>query len=207
MRLDLEPARTVPPRLDAGAPRWAPWIEVALLVRASVPAWAWAATEWVHRAAEVAGDGTPAGEPVPFEPSARAAFPGEPPPDRRAGPPPRLDHEKARALAVAVLAAWRPAVHRHAELALVSRLDEPADEFRRRCLAPLRPLLQGGGPPPADAAARLAALARGIQSMTLGPEHLDALCARVAVAWHPAGGGPRPAAGDAMVAGTVRERR
>jgi hypothetical protein len=207
MRLDLAPVRTVPPRLDDGAPMWAAWIEVALLVRAEVPAWAWAESAWLHRAIAVAGEGRPGGTSVPFEPAARAASPGEPPLERRAGPPPRVGREEARALAAAVLASLRPEVHRHAELGLVSRLDEPAGEFRRRCLAPLRALLPGGGPPSADAAARVAALVRGIETVALGAGQLATEYARVGVAWYPVGSGPRPAESDAMLAGAARGQR
>jgi hypothetical protein len=56
-------------------------------------------------------------------------------------------------------------------------------------------------------AVRLAALARGVETMALGPERLEVMHARVGTAWYPAGSGPRPAAGDAMLAGAARERR
>lgn len=206
---ELEPPRHVLPRPGDPCGSWVPWLELSLLVRANVREWGHVESAWFHRAFAVGSDGSPAGDAVPFDPAARAAVPGEPPAMNGDRPPAAVAKGAAREVVAAVLSNWRPAVHRHPELEVVSRLDEPADEFRRRCLAPLRPLVQagGGGAAAAARAARLGALARGIETVRLDPECLEVLIARLAVVWYPAGSGPRPPASDPMVAGGARECR
>jgi hypothetical protein len=208
-RLELAPPRHVPPRPGDPCGSWAPWLELSLLVRASVPEWGHVESAWFHRAFAVGPDGSPAGEGVPFDPAARAALPGEPQGTLDVRRPAAVTEGAARAVVADALATWRPALHRHLELGAVSRLDEPAGEFRRRCLAPLRALVQagGGGAAAAELAARLEALARGIETARLDSGSLDVQSARVAVVWYPTGSGPQPPASDPMVAGDARERR
>jgi hypothetical protein len=196
--------RHVQPAPGRAARTWGAWLEAALLVRTTVSAWEHADEGWLHWAVRLTADGAPAGDVVSFDPGRHASASGEPPSGERTHGPIVLDEGMARRWLAGTLAAWRPALHRHADLGLVSRLDEPGEEFRKRCLTPLRPLLQGRGKVSAEAAERLSRLARGIETIQLAPEHLDVRCARVAVVWYPCKAEPASAGGDPMVTGQAR---
>jgi len=203
LRFELAPPRHLPPAGGGGSCRWVAWLEAALLVRVAVPAWAHVEESWVHWAFRLAPDGGADGRARPFDPAARAALPGAPPAALRPG----VGESEARAIVGDEWARWRPALHRHPDLGVVSRLGESADAFRRRCLSPLRPLARRGGADAATVAARLGELAAGVESMRLGAENVEVRAARVAVAWYPEGTEPAPLPDDPMVAGAVRESR
>jgi hypothetical protein len=208
VRFEISQPRRVRPPDGADAAAWVPWLETALLVRVEIPAWGHAEETWLHWAFRVAPDGRPGGAALAYDPGCRAAIPGAP----EAGVerfPTRIRESEVCGFVAEQLASWRPVVHRHRELGVVSRLDEPAESFRRRCLAPLRPLLQRGGASTARAevAARIGALASGIESMRLGAASLSVRCAQAAEVWYPEGTGPALSPADRMVAGTAQEAR
>ena len=204
----MAPPRHVPPARGVETGAWSPWLEAALLVRTEIPAWEHAEEAWLHWTFRVTPDGRPFGPARAYDPSCHAAVPGEP--ETGGGPPlPEIREAAARELVAEHLAGWRPVVHRHRELGVISRLDEPGETFRKRCLSPLRPLLQrdGASMPPAEIAARLGTLASGIETAHLGADSLELRCARLAVVWYPAGIGPALAPVDPMVSGPAKESR
>ena len=201
--------RHVLPSPDGSDGGWTAWIEAALLVRAEIPAWDHVEETWVHWAFRPAAEGAPAGPAPSNDPAVRAAVPGAPAIEGQARPATAIDEAAARELVAGHLARWRPAVHRQRDLGIVSRLGEPRETFRKRCLSPLRPLLRAGAGAIAQAelAARLVALASGIETIQLGADSLELRCARMAVVWHPEGAGPASAPPDVMATGAAKEKR
>ena len=207
VRWEFQPECHVRPSSGGGACAWDAWLEAAVLMRATVAAWEYADEVWLHWAVRLDVAGAPEGDVRGFDPGRYARAAGRPPGGAHHRSPIVLDEAMARGWVSGRVAAWRPVVHRHAELGIVSRLDESADEFRKRCLAPLRPALRSGGVAAVAVAERLGDLARGIETLRFEPGHHELRCARVAVVWYPAGTAPACAGGDAMVTGAPRGRR
>jgi hypothetical protein len=113
----------------------------------------------------------------------------------------------AVALVAAVLAEWRPLLHRQPALGLVSTLDESRDGFRRRCLGLLRPLLLDRAAPAESVAERLAQLAAGIESRSLDLADAAVRVARVGLVWYPASREPAALPAELMARGAPRGTR
>jgi hypothetical protein len=185
---------------------FSPWIEAALLLRIEVAAWAFREDSWAHWTAPLDSGGSPCGAARPFDPGRHAMTPGEPEGLEPASAV-RIGEPAARAFVDAVLAQWRPVLHRQPMLGLVSRLDEPRDEFRKRCLGLLRPLLNRTGTSGEELAEKLARVAADIASVSIGREEIAVRHAEVGVVWYPAGREPATTAVDLMTTGTARGGR
>jgi hypothetical protein len=176
-----------------------PWVEVAALVRMTIAAWGSSDETWLHWAVPVVeGRPDPDGW-VLFDPGRRAAFPGNPAPELRAGEV-AIDECSAAGLCESLQRRWRPQVHYHPVLRLCSRPDESREEFRRRCASVFSRAAgqRSGGASGGEASARLAA---AFESRTLTVDELEVLWWRVGVAWYPEGVGPAPAQADPLMHG------
>jgi len=199
----LQPPRWIHSRSGAGTLAFMPWLEVSALVRVRVAPWRHDDRLWVHWAVPCP-EGRPRADAArPFDPGRRAGLSAEPPGARRVAPAP-TDHA-AVDTASRLLAAWRPQLHRQADLELVSRLGETGGEFRHRCLRMFGPAVRSGRLPDADARAGLARLAAGVESRTLEPVEIAAESLQVRVAWYAQGDDPAPAGSDLLVDGAVRQ--
>jgi hypothetical protein len=203
-RYEIAPACRVAASPGSRPAAWSPWLEAALSLRVTVPEWQHDEGSWAHWAAP-AGD--PAAAPRRYDPGRFAVVAGAPDAAAAGTAPAGLDEVAARGFVERVLAGWRPALHRQSSLGLVSRLDEPREEFRRRCLALLRPLLSGGGADREAVAARMAKVAAGIESLVLEAGRLEVRHARVAVVWYPDGRVPAVPVAELMVGGAARGAR
>lgn len=132
-RPDLVRPRTLSAPTGTAPVGYRPWVEVAAVVRVSVAGWGLDDTSWVHWAVPVSEGQAELLGAVTFDPGRRAAFPGEPSPELRRGEA-ALDETAAARLGEALLARWRPRVHYNTALRLPSRLDEPLETFRQRCI-------------------------------------------------------------------------
>jgi hypothetical protein len=205
MRLEIAPAcHVVAPPGDV-APCHSAWLEGALRLRATVVPWHFREEAWSHWAAPLGGDGASWGAPRRFDPGRFALAPGRP--DGATAPDPALGEQAAAAFVELVIGQWRPVLHRQPELALVSRLDEPLEEFRRRCRSALRPLLTAGPADPAELATESARLSAAIESISLGGEEIIVLHGRIGVVWYPVGREPAAASPELMLAGAARGGR
>ena len=202
---ELQPPRLLHPSPAAADAGFVAWLEVSALVRVRVEAWRHDERLWLHWAVPCAG-GTPRIDGArPFDPGRRAGRVGEPADALRAGAAP-----EARAALEAgsrVLAGWRPQLHRHAPLDLVSRPDEPIAEFRHRCLGVLGPALRSGRLRGAEAPAELGRLAAAIDTRSLGATEIEAENLQVRVAWYPVDEAPATAGADLLVTGAARRAR
>jgi hypothetical protein len=180
-----------------------PWLEVSALVRVRVEEWQHDDRLWVHWAVACPGGAPRLDAARPFDPGRRAGQTGEPSGIQRRGTAPH--HRTAVEAAQRLLADWRPLLHRQGALGLVSRPDEPVEQFRHRCLGALGPAIRSGGLRGDGAQAALARLAGGIESRTLGPAELEAESLQVRVAWYAEGDEPALAGADLLVDGTARQ--
>ncbi len=199
--VDLAGPRSISSPIGARAPRFAPWLEVAVRVRLVVEPWAYRECAWVHWAVPVQQGTLRLDGARPFDEGRRAASVGEPPPDLREADFAVTPDEASR-VTRSLVGAWRPTLHRHAELNLVSLPDEGREAFCARCLALLAPAVRRGGP---TVSARIARLAQDIETLRLGREGLELLAARARIGWYPAGIEPGETANREMV--SVRSRR
>jgi hypothetical protein len=199
MRPELCPARTVSAPVGGAPFEYRPWVEVALQVRARVPAWGLEEDGWVHWAVPVRAGRPDLNAATPFDPGRRAAVVGEPPEGVRQGET-RLDESEAARICEALLARWRPQIHFHSVLRIPSRLEEPLEDFRRHCLRLLPPPLRGGGPQ-GSKEAEAAPLAASIESRALTDDELLVLTLRVGLGWYPAGVEPVAAPTDPLMRG------
>ncbi len=206
MRLEIAGPCHVPSASDAASALYAAWLEAALLVRVAVADWDYGEETWAHWTSPVGGDGRTTAAPSRFAPARFAVTPGEPERGPATGSL-RLGEKEAREFVATVLAHWHPALHRQPELGLVSRLDEPRDEFRKRCLSLLRPLLLAGTAGRETIAGRLARIAAGIESLPLSVEQITVRHARLGLVWYPEGRAPAVPAAELMVAGAIRGAR
>lgn len=195
-RPDLVRPRTISALTGTAPVGYRPWVEVAAVVRVSVAGWGLDDTSWVHWAVPVSeGQAEPQGA-VAFDPGRRAAVPGEPSPELRRSEA-ALDEAAAARLGEALLARWRPRVHYSAALRLPSRLDEPLEAFRQRCIG-----LFGSVPGRCEGFDRdgkeTKRLAAAIESRALSGDELEVLLWRVGVAWYPTGVEPAPASADPL---------
>jgi hypothetical protein len=190
---------------SAGRPAdgYAPWVEVSALVAVRVDEWGHEDSQWLHWAMPVRGDVVCAGQARRFDPGRRAARLGTP---AATGDTDRtLPSDAAvRDAALSVASGFAGELHRSRELGLVSLLGEPKDVFRPRCLAVLAPALRGVGQGAPEAAARLARLAASIETIRLGPEHVELHVLLARVAWYPVGEEPALAEAGLMVSGPPR---
>jgi hypothetical protein len=195
-RPDLVRPRTISAPAGAAPAGYRPWIEVAAVVRVSVAGWGLDDTSWVHWAVPVSEGQPEPSSAVTFEPGRRAALPGKPSPELRRGEA-ALDETAAAGLCEALLARWRPRVHYDAALRLPSRLDEPLEAFRRRCLGLFGPVpgRREGCDRGGEEAERLA---EAIESRALSGDELEVLLWRVGVGWYPTGVEPAPASADPL---------
>jgi len=200
----LQP-RLLHPSPAAAAGGFTAWLEVGALVRVRVEAWQHDERLWMHWAVPCAGGVPEIDAARPFDPGRRAGRAGEPGESVRAGRAP--DERAALAAATGLLAGWRPQLHRHARLGLVSRPDEPVDQFRRRCLGVLGPTIRSGRLGGPAAPAELGRLAAEIETRTLGDGEIDTESVQVRVAWYPVDEAPAAAAADLLVGGAARQRR
>jgi hypothetical protein len=185
MRPELVPPRIVSARAGSAPAHYRPWVEVAALVRMTIAAWGSSDETWVHWAVPVVEDSPDPDGGVPFDPGRRAAFPGDPAPELRAGEA-AIDEGSAAGLCQSLRDRWRPQVHYHPVLRLSSRLNEPREEFQRRCASVFSRAARqrGGAASDREAGARLAA---AFESRTLTGDELEVLWWRVGVGWYPAG--------------------
>jgi len=197
---EILPPRTVSAPVGATSGRYRPWYEVSVLLDAGVPEWGWRDVTWHHWAIPCAGEGPDPGAVRAFDPARRAAMPGAPP--HVAGP--ALDEGVALRLARAAMSGLEREVHRQPRLGLVSTLAEGREAFRRRCLASLGPALRLGRLHGGEGAARVAALARGIESRTLAEGELSIIALQVRIGWYPEGTEPLAAAAELLVSGPAR---
>ncbi len=199
MRPELRPARTVSAPAGGAPVEYRPWVEVALQVRARVPAWGLEEDGWVHWAVPVRAGRPDLNAARPFDPGRRAAVVGEPPDEVRQGET-TLDESEAAGICEVLLARWQPRVHFHSDLRIPSRLEESLEDFRRRCLRLLPPPLRGGGLQGSEAA-EAARLAASIESRTIADDELLVLTLRVGLGWYPAGVEPAAAPADPLMRG------
>jgi hypothetical protein len=205
-RVELAPpCRIAAPPGGGGGPLL-PWMEAALLVRVRLPAWQHREEAWLHWAVALAPDGSPAASPRRFEPGryAREPLAGG---TTIGADVPGPGEAEARAFVGDLLASWRPVVHRHVELGLVSGLDEPREAFRRRCLAALRPLLTDATGRRESAAAELARVAGGIETAVVERADVELRFARVGVGWYPEGREPVLPPDELLITGAARGAR
>lgn len=190
MRPELVPPRIVSAPAGTEPTRYRPWVEVAALVRTTIAPWDSSDDTWVHWALPVVEEIPDPDAVVAFDPGRRAAFPGDPAPELRGGEV-AIDEASVAGLCQSLRDRWRPQVHFHPVLRLCSRLDEPHDEFRRRCVSIFGRAAQqqGGATSDPEAAVRLA---EAFQSRILTGDELEVLWWRVGVAWYPAGIEPVP---------------
>jgi hypothetical protein len=201
----LQAPRWIGARGASDGAEFVPWLEVSALVRLRVDAWRHDDRFWVHWAVPCPGGAPQPGSARRFDPGRRAGQAGEPHEAGRGGQAPGDD--VARNTAARLLAGWRPLLHRHELLELVSRADEPVEQFRRRCLAAFGPAVRSGELRGEQAQATLARLADGIESRTLGPAEVEAESVQVRIAWYPADEPPTTAADDLLLVGAVRQAR
>lgn len=199
MRPELRPARTLSAPAGQSKAGYRPWIEVAVQVRVSVPEWGLDETGWVHWAVPVRVGRPDLNAALPFDPGRRAAVVGEPPGELRRSEA-SLDGSETARICEVLLARWQPRVHFHSVLRIPSRLEEPLEDFRRRCLRLLPPLLRGGGLQGSEAA-EAARLAASIESRALADDELLVLTLRVGLGWYPAGVEPAAAPADPLMRG------
>lgn len=199
----LQPPRWIHARGSTDDVAFVPWLEVSALVRVRVEEWRHDDRIWVHWAVACPGGSPRLDAARAFDPGRRAGRAGEPGDRLRAGAPP--DERAALDAGARLLTGWRPLLHRHDLLGLVSRPDEPLELFRRRCLGGLGPMIRSGqlrGPGAQAATARMAA---EIESRTLGPAELEAESLQVRVAWYADGDEPALAGADLLVDGAARQ--
>jgi hypothetical protein len=190
-RPDVVRPRTISAPTGTTPVGYRPWVEVAAVVRVSLAGWGLDETRWVHWAVPVSeGRVEPLGA-VTFDPGRRAAVPGEPSPELRRGEA-ALDETAAARLCEALLARWRPQEHYNAALRLPSRLDEPLEAFRQRCIG-----LFGSVPGRRNRSDRdakeIERLAAAIESRVLSGDELEVMHWRVGVGWYPTGVQPASA--------------
>jgi hypothetical protein len=195
-RPDVVRPRTISAPTGTAPVGYRPWVEVAAAVRVSVTGWGLDDTSWVHWAVPVSeGEAEPLGA-VTFDPGRRAALPGEPSPELRRGEA-ALDETVAARLCEALLARWRPRVHYNAALRLPSRLDEPLEAFRQRCIGLFGPVpgRRQGTDRDVKETQRLAA---AVESRVASGNEFEVLHWRVGVGWYPTGVEPAPASVDSL---------
>jgi hypothetical protein len=199
MRPELRPARTLSAPAGQAKAGYRPWIEVAARVRVSVPGWGLDEAGWVHWAVPVR-QGRPEPEAATtFDPGRRAAFPGEPPGELRRDEA-SLDVSAAARLCEALLARWQPRVYFHPVLGVASRLDEPLEDFRRRCMRLLEPVMRGAAASGREAPDQTRLVAP-IESLSLPGDRLQVLSLRAGVGWYPEGVEPAPPPADPLMQG------
>ncbi len=166
------------------------------MVRVSVAGWGLDDTSWVHWAVPVWEGRAELLGAVTFDPGRRAAVPGEPSPELRRSEA-ALDETAAARLGEALLARWRPWVHYSPALRLPSRLDEPVEAFRQRCIGLFGsvPTRCEGFDGDGKGTGRLAA---AIESRVLSGDELEVVLWRVGVGWYPTGVEPAPASADPL---------
>lgn len=206
MRIEVVLPRCRGPLVPGCAKVWTPWVEVALLVRVHVRDWDHDDEAWVHWAVVVVDGRAVPARARAFDPGRRAGTPGEPPEALRRCPC-VLEARSAGELCAELLEAWRPRLHRHPGLAIVSRLDEDEAAFRRRLLAGLGPLLRAGGAPVAGDLGSLARLAAGIETRPLDAGTMEVTVARLGVGWYPEGAEPETPTSELATLGGARTTR
>jgi hypothetical protein len=205
-RLEIAPTCHVAAPAGSAVPDFSPWLEVALRLEIAVAAWQVREQAWSHFAMPLAPDGSVRGAPRRFDPARHALVQGQPA-SGVIDPDPVAGDDVLVAVVERLIGQWRPLLHRQPALDLVSRLDEPLEEFRRRCRGVLRPLLAAR---PADAAAlaeQAARLTAAIESISLGVDEITVLHGRARVVWRPAGREPAPASAELMLLGAPRGGR
>jgi hypothetical protein len=195
-RPDLVRPRTISAPTGTAPVGYRPWVEVAAVVRVSVAGWGLDDTSWVHWAVPVSDGQAEVLGAVTFDPGRRAALPGEPSPELRRGEA-ALNETAAARLCEGLLARWQPRVHYNAALRLPSRLDEPLEAFRQRCIDLVGPVpgRREGSDRDGKETARLAA---AIEGRALSAEELEVLLWRVGMGWYPTGVEPAPASADPL---------
>jgi hypothetical protein len=155
-------------------------------------------TGWAHWAMSVHGGRADVDTARPFDPSRRAAGPGEPPEAVRLDDG-RLEEGETARVCEFLERRWRPELHFHPVLRLASTLGEPLDAFRRRCRAALALAMHGAmGARRSSEAGRLVA---GVESRRLGAGELEVLLWRAGVAWYASPIQPEAAPDDPMMLG------
>jgi len=200
----LQPPRWIHARGSTDDVAFVPWLEVSARVRVRVEEWRHDDRLWIHWAVPCPGGSPRVEASRPFDPGRRAGQAGEPSGFRRRGTAP--EHRTVVETAQRLLADWRPLLHRQSALGLVSQPDEPVEQFRRRCLGGLGPMIRSGQLRGAGAQAAMAHLAGEIESQMLGPAELEAESLQVRVAWYAEGDEPALAGADLLVDGAVRKR-
>jgi hypothetical protein len=178
---------------------YTPWVEVNALVRVVVADWDVLDTAWAHWAIPLDAGRAEVNRAIGFDPSRRAATPGEPAVGVRARRG-NLEEGEAERVCEALAGRWRPRLHLHTELRVVSRLDESVEGFRRRCVALSAPVLRRLDP--SRRAGEIARLAAAIETRELRGSELDVLRWRVGVGWYPSGIEPAGWAEDPMMLGS-----
>ncbi len=198
MRLELCAPRTVSVPAGTPAPTFRPWLEVSALARVAVPTWEVKETAWAHWAMAIHGARADVDAARPFDPSRRAAAPGEPPEAARVDDG-RLEEGEAVRVCEILERRWRPELHYHPVLRLASTLGEPLEAFRRRCRAALAPaLLSAMG---ARRSREATPLVAEVESRLLGAGELEVLRWRAGVAWYASIIQPEAAPEDPMMLG------
>ncbi len=192
-RVELSPPRTISAPAGARAAPYRPWVEISALARVAVPDWGLTDSLWIHWAVPMRDGSAEPDRAVAFDPGRRAATPGQPAPEARASSG-ELDQAGAEIVREALVARWSPLLHYHRGLRLASRMDEPIDGFRRRCLALLVPLVRrldatGGGE-------GSSLLVGAIETRALGSGELEVVHWRLGVGWYPSGIEPAAAPED-----------
>ncbi len=177
-------ARTVSAPVGRSGHTFVPWVEVGARVHIDVPVWGFEEETWVHWAVPFRGGIPDLEAAARFDPGRRAAVPGEPPEALRLGGAP-LDGREAERLCGALFERWRPSLAYHTALRAASLLDEPVEDFRRRCERLIR-----------EVAAQ--APASAIESRSLEPDEITVLTLRAGIAWYPEGIGPASPGTDAL---------
>lgn len=209
--LDVVEVAIVPPRTISAPSGWAgrvflPFVEITARAEIEVAEWRFREPVWLHWAAPVLGGSVQAAAARRFDPGRRAAAPGEPDRARRSPGAVPSAGEMA-ALGNAVAREWRCELHRHSRLDLVSRLDEPLDEFLRRCRALVGSALRAGAVEKESVAAEIHRLGAETESRALGAEHLRVMSVEARLGWYPEGVRPDLAEGTLMVTGEPRGAR
>lgn len=202
----ITPPRTISAPSGWACGRFLPFVEITVRAEIEVDEWRFRESVWLHWAVPVRDGSVEAATARRFDPGRRAAAPGEPDSARRAAGPVPPASEMAD-LGTAVTRDWRGELHRHPLLDLVSRIDEPLGDFRRRCRALVGSALRAGAVAQDSVAAELHPLAAETESRALGAEHLHVLSVAARIGWYPEGEQPELALGSLLVRGEPRGGR
>ncbi|MGE5236596.1 MAG: hypothetical protein ACM3O7_09625 [Acidobacteriota bacterium] len=205
VRAEILPPRTLSRRVTERGGIFLPWVEVSAQVVVRVASWGREEAGWVHWAVPVVDGKIVIDRVRACDPGLRAGRLGGP--DGLAvGTREEPSESEIREAAAALWSRCRLEVHRLGDSGPVSRIGEPRDVFRRRCLALLRPSHAREVSAGSRGAGTLASLAASIETITPGPDELEVRRLEARVVWYPPGQEPSLAVDRVTVPSPQRQR-